>query len=642
MIFISVVHMIAKIWFKYIILACIALLYSFVSFWFTASISAGTPHQSTITNPVSFSWTVNNHTATTSYEVSIMDFYGQQLGTNQRTSVGNATTTTPSQLGLWSTMSPGVYKRQVRSLHEWVYQTSDIFTFMVHNAGTNQLAWFMELGSMFGNVLMYNNNLYTDTTQIQAHLYANIAGTVDISWQLNPALNNISLPTSFPYSMQAVNLQPGDGTKNLTAIFSANGISPVTVNKSIILDTTAPTTPTLISPLSNTSSSSPTFSWNASTDAGIGLSGYTIQISHMQNFSTILYSAQTTNTSYTLSTWLTQWQTYYRRVSASDRLWHQSTSSVGQFVAWGSTTQTDIQVSFSSITNANLNVLYTSNIVTIDGLSSAQVPIQISTGLLLINNNPSGTNGFVSNGSTVQIALMSASSYNASISSTVSIAGQTVGNFSITTRSPTTGDTGWANELTDTQKANIAVIFQALVNTYGPGHSSTLSLMLSLKDRVALMMTTASVVQSPNSLVLQYFLMLINQYLADYREDSWTRYITRNGRIFSISYDATRVAYTSQEFFKPAFFASWNAMKQHIDIHNPGAITPQVIGTIQPLPTTNRWSNIHVMPNGKIYKIQQKPNGKWHSPDMVHPREFDTAAAALQWISSRNQSLWIY
>ena len=104
------------------------------------------------------------------------------------------------------------------------------------------------------------------------------------------------------------------------------------ISDTIILDTTAPTIVTLISPTSTAT----IHTWNVSlirstaTDAGIGVSGYVYQVATDAWFSSIVYSGVTTSTVKDIP-WLTN-QTYYRRVRSFDTLLNSwSWSSVSNF-----------------------------------------------------------------------------------------------------------------------------------------------------------------------------------------------------------------------------------------------------------------------------------------------------------------------
>lgn len=118
-------------------------------------------------------------------------------------------------------------------------------------------------------------------------------------------------------------------------------------------------------------------------------------------------------------------------------------------------------------------------------------------------------------------------------------------------------------------------------------------------------------------------------------------YTARNGRVFSITYDTTRSAYTSPQFVKPAYFSSWTAMKLHIDVHNTGAGQGVLVGTLNNIESVNRGNNVHVMPNGKIYRTEQS-GGKRYSPDTISQKQFNSQSELLARLRANNPSIRHY
>jgi len=599
----------------------------------SVNITSWSPHQTITQNPINFSRNVSDAWSNTQYEVIVRDFYNNPI-TNSRVNIGTNTSTNPTQLWLASSMNLGIYKRQVRALdNNGQYQTSPVFTFGIHNATAWQLAWFMEFESVFGNVIKHNGNIYTNTTQLQWAVFANMSSSININGDINPAINNVSVVMPFPYSLQAINLNPGDGTKSITAVISTGSLNPVSVTKQVILDTTPPISPTLTNPTNNTYPL--TLSREGASDMGAGVMWYTIQIADNTQFWSIIHTGTTTSNNYTVQTNLWNASTYYRRVITNDRVWNQSTSEVKTL---NMTSNEDITISLSPIQNAELNTLYQSAITTISWLSSQPSTIHITTGNLIINNSNVWLSWTINNGSQIQIELLSAPNYNSTTNTTVYINNQAAGSFSVTTKSPdTTGDNN------DQWKPRVQIIFHSLMNTYGINDPQTINLMIELSKRIIILLNTHNL-NTMQEETLEYLLSLIDEYLEETENDGsdLVKYITRNGRIFTITYDQTRVWYTSPNFRKIAFFASRNSMKQHIDIHNPGWLTTNIIGTIPTLPNTTRGNDIHVMPNGKIYKSEQKPNGKRHSPDMIDPKEFDTKNTLVNRLTQKNQTISHY
>jgi|GEM_PF-2225435 len=81
-------------------------------------------------------------------------------------------------------------------------------------------------------------------------------------------------------------------------------------------------------------------------------------------------------------------------------------------------------------------------------------------------------------------------------------------------------------------------------------------------------------------------------------------------------------------------------MKLHIDIHNPGAGQGVLVGTLNNIENTNRGNNVHVMPNGKIYRVEN--NGSRYSPDTISQKQFNTQGELLARLRANNQSIKHY
>jgi hypothetical protein len=164
--------------------------------------------------------------------------------------------------------------------------------------------------------------------------------------------------------------------------------------------------------------------------------------------------------------------------------------------------------------------------------------------------------------------------------------------------------------------------------------------MMTLRTAIESMLGLTNYSQAQKD-ALEYFLSLVNSYI----NDKWgtnpfngATYTARNGRVFSITFDNERSAYTSPQFIKPAFFSSWTAMKLHIDVHNPWSWQGTLVGTVNNIDNVNRWNNVIVTPNGKVYRIDQI-GGKRYSPDTISQRQFNTQAELLARLRANNPSI---
>jgi len=127
-------------------------------------------------------------------------------------------------------------------------------------------------------------------------------------------------------------LPSGDGTKTVYMRFKDGfeNISEV-INDTIILDTSWPSSPTLLSPVNGSSSTTGTIDLlrSESVDVGVWLSGYLWQLSTGSNFATVITWWFTTMTGTTLSGLPTT--SYYRRVYSLDLLGNMGSRTSSRF-----------------------------------------------------------------------------------------------------------------------------------------------------------------------------------------------------------------------------------------------------------------------------------------------------------------------
>lgn len=234
----------------------------------------------------------------------------------------------------------------------------------------------MDFASLFGTVIQSGSTYYTNTTQLQALLASNMATTVAINGNISPTVVGFNLLSPFHYGVQAIQLTPGEGAKNITALFTAGVLTPFSTVKVVILDTIAPTNLTLLSPANGgTVTGNFVLDWSdALDDSGSGLSGYVYQIDNNSGFSSIDVSGSTINSSITLTTGgLTAGTTYYWRVRAFDHVNNYVTSDTGSFIVnlvVPSSDTTPDSFSLNDVNNANTDETYVSNQITVSGLGS--------------------------------------------------------------------------------------------------------------------------------------------------------------------------------------------------------------------------------------------------------------------------------
>lgn len=205
---------------------------------------------------------------------------------------------------------------------------------------------------------------------------------------------------------------------------------------SIILDTTAPNIPILVSPISWVNISwIVNLLWSASVDTW-WLSGYSYEIASDSGMTILIASWNTSNTWVVVN--LFSWASYYRRVKAFDKLdQHSPFSQTGDFVLlWDSWPDA---FNFTAITNAELNTQYTSNQITIGWINTGTL-ISILGGSYQINTTGDfiSTTWIVYSWDKIQLRLTASSVYSTQTLATLYV-GTIPGNFSVTTKSAPSG-----------------------------------------------------------------------------------------------------------------------------------------------------------------------------------------------------------
>ncbi|MFA6256104.1 MAG: S8 family serine peptidase, partial [Candidatus Absconditabacterales bacterium] len=281
-----------------------------------------------------------------------------------------------------------------------------------------------------GSIVFLSGGI-TNTTGVYLRLSASKMGTYQLSGadMIGVFTGNIGL-TGLDVFVQ---LTTGDDVKNVGVIFfDTIGKQSQLYTASIILDTTSPSVPLLLSPISGTNiSGSVNLLWNASVDTG-GMSGYYYEVSNDSGMSNVILTGIISVTGGSLN--LFSGDTYYRRVRSFDIFGQNSDfSQTGNFVLlrdiWP-----DIFI-FNSVNSAELTTEYISNQIIIHGIYTGS-QIAITGGTYQLNNtgNFISTTGTVYSGDTVKIKLTSSSSYSIQTAAILDIGGIT-GSFAVTTKS---------------------------------------------------------------------------------------------------------------------------------------------------------------------------------------------------------------
>jgi len=150
-------------------------------------------------------------------------------------------------------------------------------------------------------------------------------------------ITNIAVGTNYT---PAVGLTDGSHIWKVQAKDNVGKYGNFSTNWSIIIDTTVPTPPSLISPINGAIiyNNNPIFVWGKSTDTGTGIKNYTVLISR-DNFASIQHSYTTSNKNQTnwsgvppLNDGIWQW-----KVIASDKAGNKSASPINTFMINGVT-----------------------------------------------------------------------------------------------------------------------------------------------------------------------------------------------------------------------------------------------------------------------------------------------------------------
>jgi len=391
-------------------------------------------------------------------------------------------------------------------------------------------------------------------------------------------------------------------------------------------DTTPPSTPSIIYPLSGEFMFFITFDRTASTDTGSGIEGYAYKIASDSNFmdiintgfiATVTWTTGSPNTSFTAKS-----GRYYFKIQAKDRDGNYSArSNTGNFrvlplVEW----------SLNKITWANLISYYTSDVLQVQWITSGiSLRASVSNNALLYKNGEERWTGvFVQNNDLLHLKIRSSNSYNRTTTGTLTLANRIV-HFPVNTK---TSSIVWCT-LTDEDRDIIETIFDSMVANYinSPElYQEFLHTMQSmLQDEI----------NFTNNCNLMYLQDLIKQALGltQVIVSTWV-HIAPNCKEYAMSYDIDTFAYTSPTLVHPIFFANRDTLARYIDSRNPGDCHVNTYG-----PSSRSFSNTdpkrHIAPNGKIYSIALSW-GKYTSDDFMIKKEFTSLAELRNHIDKNN------
>ncbi|MFA6255912.1 MAG: right-handed parallel beta-helix repeat-containing protein [Candidatus Absconditabacterales bacterium] len=481
-----------------------------------------------------------------------------------------------------------------------------------------------------------------------------ITGDITMGARTSGVLTGGTSITYFPIASGA------DGLKTIYVSLST-GNEYLSTTLTGYLDTTAPNTPSLTSPTSGaTATGAFTLTWATVIDSGVGLSGYQYFVSTTGTFATLIKSGFTnaTTTSVAIANMeLGTTGTFYWYIKAIDTLNNSGTSAIQSFYYSGIIDSTPDSFSFNSITSARIDRVYGSNTVTITGLST-NVPAlaTVNRGVLYISGNMVGTTGYVQNGWTVKIELISSDEYDHAVTSTLTIGGLSV-TFRITTETETdanndiTDYTDISTNLSSTEQLQIIAIFGALRDLYGGAKQDEFfnSLMVMIQSKINDLGSSSADVNKRDA--LQYLYDLAEQYRGDGGTStdisSASRivngvYTAPNGKRYTITYDSAKKQFTSSNFITPKYFPTLDVLKYNVDINNPAGSQYANAKTIKA-----RWGRItidgarqtspYTAPNHKVFYFFKSTEGQYSSYTFTTEKYFDSLEAVKENIYNNNR-----
>lgn len=496
--------------------------------------------------------------------------------------------------------------------------------------------------------LYYNAARYTNDNidlALRTNKLANYLITGDITLAPFTSTINGSVTGSFL-------LTGSDGIKTVYAQVT-DGVDTIGQNFSIRLDTSAPTLPTLLSPISGAIAMwSFTLDWSDSLDAGAGTSWYYYTVLSTWIYGSVVKSGFTDmNTSYvTIAEGeLGPSGTYYRYVTPVDRLWNTGSTSMQYFEYSWTTDTTPNSFTFTDIDDALINRTYTSNTITITGMT-ANVPVLASVNrwALYISWVFVGSTWYVQNGWTVSVELISSIDYEDTVSSTLTI-NWVSDTFSVTTEEDDgTNDYDIESTLSNTEKLMIIAIFDTLRDVYAGDKEVEFfnTFMVMLENRIDDYNT-----DDPEYESLTYLYDLIQEYY-DGAFDSdtidWTRWIVNgiytapNGKKYPITYDSSKQRFTSSNFVVPKYFPTLDTLKYIIDINNPVwssyANSKAILARWKNAAIDGtRQSSPYTAPNKKTFYFFKTITGRYSSYTFTSERYFDSLDATKEFIYNNNK-----
>lgn len=254
-----------------------------------------------------------------------------------------------------------------------------------------------------------------------------------------------------------------------------------------------------------------------------------------------------------------------------------------------------------------------------------------------------GTTGYIKNGDTVSIEIISSKLYETRIRSILTI-GDFSTSFSVTTITEDEDSSDISSNLSTTEKLQVAIIFTTLKDLY----TSTLrtsflnTLLTMLNEKISELEgdSTSSSTQKKID-ALQYLYDLTEEYLGeDNIVDTSNRYTAPNGKVYSISYNSTNKTFTSPNFIFAKTFTTLDALKAYIDKNNGGTAGGgySVSGGGRDHIVDSTWQSApYTAPGGKVYRLFKTTDDRYSSYEFKSAKYFSSPETLKAHIYNANK-----
>lgn len=533
----------------------------------------------------------------------------------------------------WSSLSVGNYSAMCTILHNNgtgpQCGSSKTFTISWENPSIGQsgcsanFQWMTTLP----NILHLTGTSYaTNVSWITTH----ISATEPLIYTMSGHI--LTSPLTWTYTWNSLSttigryvyLTTANGRNSIYDTYSTGLCTYTGIWKQIYRDTMAPSTPLLLSPVVNTwicNTWTIHLSWTTANDTW-GTSGYRYIIQHSSG--TIYSGSTNSNTTWVnLSSQNMLSGDYIRYAQAIDLVWNISTSTTGVFsihpnFCSGASYTSGVQIVWwlSSIVNADLDTVYSSEVFYVQGLTGSSL-IYIDQWTLIINGTGVGTTWLITSTTPLHIELVSSHDYGETVTARIYIAGITW-SFSVTTKENTC-------KLSLSQKETIQEVYKQLKDSYSDDDDVLYGFLATFQKILS------DEVDIEENCSLLYLLDLINE---DYDKDVDTsNHIAPNCKEYKISYNTQEDAYYSPMMKRTYYFINRETLIRHIDFYNAWDCHINTYGNVSRVHTKN--TDIHIAPNGKIYHIQSVI--WWYtSSDFVSSIYFNDLTTLKAYIDTRN------